>query len=116
MFRDRDQAGRRLSEAVEGLRGQAVVVLGLPRGGVPVAAEVAMIADVDPGLRRSLDRHRHHHPGRVSDSGDWNGSLWSLGFLEAKGTAERLGWIMADPQLTGSAGMRAARDVLGASL
>ena len=31
----------RLSEKLVGLRGPDVVVLGLPRGGVPVAAEVA---------------------------------------------------------------------------
>jgi putative phosphoribosyl transferase len=41
MFRDRVDAGRRLAEQLTGLRGQDPIVLGLPRGGVPVAAEVA---------------------------------------------------------------------------
>jgi len=41
VFRDRVDAGRQLAERLEFLRDQDVVVLGLPRGGVPVAFEVA---------------------------------------------------------------------------
>ncbi|GGS71866.1 phosphoribosyltransferase family protein [Streptomyces cinerochromogenes] len=56
MFRNRLEAGRRLGERLEYLRGQDVVVLGLPRGGVPVAAEVAAALDapLDVCLVRKL--------------------------------------------------------------
>jgi putative phosphoribosyl transferase len=40
-FRDRSEAGRLLARRLRGLRRRHPVVLGLPRGGIPVAAEVA---------------------------------------------------------------------------
>jgi uncharacterized protein (TIGR00369 family) len=55
-FRNRADAGRRLAGRLEFLRGADVVVLGLPRGGVPVAAEVARAlgAPLDVILVRKL--------------------------------------------------------------
>jgi putative phosphoribosyl transferase len=49
IFEDRVEAGRQLAEELGRYRSEPVVVLGLPRGGVPVAAEVAR------ALRAPLD-------------------------------------------------------------
>lgn len=55
-FRDRREAGARLAELLVGYRGQDLVVLGIPRGGVVVAAEVARVlgADLDVLVARKL--------------------------------------------------------------
>ena len=45
MFRDRRDAGRQLAEKLTHLRDDRPVVVGLPRGGVPVAFEVARALD-----------------------------------------------------------------------
>ncbi|MCJ8506044.1 dienelactone hydrolase family protein [Kocuria flava] len=45
IYEDRVDAGRQLARRLLPLRGQDVVVLGLPRGGVPVAHQVAMALD-----------------------------------------------------------------------
>lgn len=45
MFEDRRAAGRSLAQRLNHLRGSDVIVLGLPRGGVPVAYEVASALD-----------------------------------------------------------------------
>jgi len=45
VFLDRDDAGRRLARALLHLRGKNPVVVGLPRGGVPVAAQVARVLE-----------------------------------------------------------------------
>ncbi|MDE1857471.1 MAG: phosphoribosyltransferase [Thaumarchaeota archaeon] len=41
LFKDRTEAGKKLAQALSHLRGKDVVVLGIPRGGVVVANEVA---------------------------------------------------------------------------
>ena len=56
VFADREDAGRRLAARLGHLRGEAVVVLGLPRGGVPVAFQVAQAlgAPLDVVIVRKL--------------------------------------------------------------
>ncbi|MFC9793107.1 alpha/beta family hydrolase [Streptomyces sp. NPDC127584] len=56
LFSDRTDAGRQLAALLDHLRTHDVVVLGLPRGGVPVAAEVAdaLDAPLDVCLVRKL--------------------------------------------------------------
>lgn len=55
-YADRTDAGRRLARHLEAFRGEDVVVLGLPRGGVPVAFEVAcaLSAPLDVIMVRKL--------------------------------------------------------------
>lgn len=47
MFRDRTDAGQRLAQALERFRSDRPLVLGLPRGGVFVGAEIACALDCD---------------------------------------------------------------------
>lgn len=64
-FRDRVDAGRRLAERLGHLRDGNTVVLGLPRGGVPVAFEVAeaLAAPLDVILVRKLGVPSHAELG-----------------------------------------------------
>lgn len=61
MFSDRSEAGRRLAERLMGLPLQRPVVLALPRGGVPVALEVAraLCAPLDLLLVRKIGHPLH---------------------------------------------------------
>jgi predicted phosphoribosyltransferase len=80
-FRDRADGGRALAAALDDLRDRDdVVVLGLPRGGVPVAAEVAQAlgAPLDVFVVRKLGvpGHRELAMGAIASGGvrvlnDW---------------------------------------------
>jgi putative phosphoribosyl transferase len=56
LFRDRIDAGRALAERLGMYRGKDILVLGIPRGGMPVAAEVArrLGAELDVLVARKL--------------------------------------------------------------
>ena len=49
-FRNRSEAGKQLARAVQRYKGENPVILALPRGGVPVAAEVAVALKASLGL------------------------------------------------------------------
>ena len=56
IFRDREEAGRLLGASLAGQAGEGTLVVGLPRGGVPVASEVARVlgAPLDVFVVRKL--------------------------------------------------------------
>ena len=72
-FRDRRDAGARLAAALAGYRAERPVILALPRGGVPVAAEIAaaLSAPLDLLLVRKIGvpRQRELAMGAVVDGG-----------------------------------------------
>lgn len=74
MFENRSQAGRRLAEALVDRRGEGTIVLALPRGGVPVAAEVAdaLDAPLDLVMVRKIGApgHPEYGIGAIVDGND----------------------------------------------
>lgn len=72
-FRDRIDAGRRLADALREFRGPQTIVLGLPRGGVPVARQVAdaLGAPLDVLAVRKLGgpRHPEFAVGAIGETG-----------------------------------------------
>ncbi|HYB23744.1 MAG TPA: phosphoribosyltransferase, partial [Solirubrobacteraceae bacterium] len=73
VFADRRDAGRRLAALLERFRDERPVILGIPRGGVPVAAEVAQAlrAPLDVVLVRKIGapRNPEYAIGAVAEGG-----------------------------------------------
>jgi putative phosphoribosyl transferase len=73
IFADRVEAGQQLALALERFRGPDVVVLGLPRGGVPVARQIAdaLGAPLDVVVVRKLGAPSHQElaMGAIGEGG-----------------------------------------------
>lgn len=73
LFADRREAGRRLAPSLERFRGQEPVVVALPRGGVPVAYEIAreLSAPLDILLVRKVGApfHPEYGIGAIAEGG-----------------------------------------------
>ncbi|MFD4420789.1 phosphoribosyltransferase [Agromyces sp. NPDC058484] len=93
-FTDRRDAGRRLARAFAGRRIERPVVLGLPRGGVPVAAEVARALgaplDVLVVRKLGLPRQPEVAMGAIGERGSrvLNDDVLRLGGISAATLAE----------------------------
>ncbi len=120
-FHDRRDAGRVLAEALEAYRPLNPLVLGIPRGGVVVAAEVArrLGADLDILVARKLGAPGHAELaiGAVTaDGGRWlNGGLVSSLRVDAAYIDEVTRAEMAEARSreTRFRGVRPAPDVKG---
>ncbi len=84
-FRDREEAGRLLAKRLERYRGERPLVLGVPRGGVPMAA---IIADE---LEGDLDVVLVHKLGAPNQPELAIGAVDEAGHLTLDGRAEELG-------------------------
>ena len=80
MFTDRTQAGQRLAQRLISYEAMRPVVLGLPRGGVPVAAEVAKALDAPLDIivvrKLGLPGHSEYAMGAIGEGDvryvDWH--------------------------------------------
>jgi len=73
LFQDREDGGRQLARLLERYREQRPVILALPRGGVPVAAEIAAALDapldVLPVRKLGAPGHREYGIGAIALGG-----------------------------------------------
>ncbi|WP_242344969.1 phosphoribosyltransferase [Anaeromyxobacter terrae] len=72
MFRDRTQAGHLLAGKLEPFRAERPIILGLTRGGVPVAVEVARVLDAELDVlvvHKVLAPGTDHSIGAIAEGG-----------------------------------------------
>lgn len=77
-FRDREEAGRRLAESLDGYPGTRPLVLAIPRGAVPMARIVA------DGLGGDLDVALVHEVGAPGNPEDAIGAVDEAGHVELR--------------------------------
>jgi putative phosphoribosyl transferase len=81
-FRDRKDAGRRLARVLAAMDMHRPVVLALPRGGVPVAAEIAeaLHAPLDVFVARKIGApgRREYGIGAIAEGGEPLFDRWSV--------------------------------------
>ena len=87
-YADRTDAGRVLAGALEEYRGRpGLLVLGLPRGGVPVAAEVAAVlhGTLDVVLVRKVGHPRQPElaAGAIAEAGGASAETWNKAIVDA---------------------------------
>lgn len=85
MFRDRDDAAKRLAEALQDYRGKNPLVLAIPRGAVPMAKIIAeqLGGELDVVLVRKL--RAPHQPELAIGSVDESGWAYIADFADAYG-------------------------------
>ncbi|MFT3768848.1 MAG: phosphoribosyltransferase family protein [Minicystis sp.] len=86
MFHNREEAGRQLGEALRACAYPRPVVLGIPRGGVPVAAEVADTLGAPLGVIVARKLRAPRQPELAIGAVTSDGTAWV-----SERTAERVG-------------------------
>lgn len=89
VFRDRVDAGAQLGECLVDYRGQDALVLGIPRGGIPVAVEVArrLDAELDVIVACKLGAPQQEELAIGAVTGD-GGRLLNLDLVRETGVSE----------------------------
>ncbi len=96
MFKDRQDAGRHLAEAFKHYAGEDVLVLAIPRGGIPVAIEVAGRLDAALSVLVSRKLPLPDDPeagfGAIAEDGSVYVAPWAAHLLDS----DTIDWIMRE--------------------
>ena len=74
-FRNRSDAGKRLIRELEAYRGRDVIVLAIPRGGIPVGYEIALSFRAPLDLVMAKKIGAPHNPELAIGAVTWNGAV-----------------------------------------